>query len=50
MIASNMKHASGGRLSVIAFTVLHFLLKLMKQKGVYPYDYKDSFDSFSEKK
>ena len=25
-------------------------LKLMKQKGVYPYDYMDSFNKFSEKK
>ena len=25
-------------------------LKLMKQKGVYPYDYMDSFNRFSEKK
>ena len=25
-------------------------LKLMKQKDVYPYDYMDSFDRFSEKK
>ena len=25
-------------------------LKLTKQKGVYPYDYMDSFDRFSEKK
>ena len=25
-------------------------LKLMKQKGVYPYDYMDFFDRFSEKK
>ena len=25
-------------------------LKLMKQKGVYPYDYIDSFNRFSEKK
>ena len=28
----------------------HKKLKLMKQKGVYPYDYMDSFNSFSEKK
>ena len=25
-------------------------LKLMKQKGVYPYDFMDSFNRFSEKK
>ena len=25
-------------------------LKLMKQKGVYPYDYMDSFNRFSGKK
>ena len=25
-------------------------LKLIKQKGVYPYDYMDSFNRFSEKK